>query len=387
MPEQIIHDSTPKGNAILAYGESSRRSRLPIILALATGVLGCACAVLVLAAVVGKTIPLPATTGVLVYARPGVPLPDGLPDLWKRARTMSGPFPAILGLRRDGATGGESPFAIVPRFIRAPGGQASWAFRLIEDVPHGPVVMASPGSLAGSLRAYADRNAWIRIWPDRLLEDGDGGSGLGGSIGGTISDGTWRTDIRAPTGIESRESIVGQDFVAIRTVPQAWPIIESMIRDQGIGLRMTIPPSGVSWAFDQDGRMSLDLRYDDAMSTTTKAELAGSMGLADTRAYTLEDGTVVTELRLPLQAVSSSTGIDQDAGDRIVFKGQDAFLGNPEAFDDAADLPTSCRGPVIAVLDGKSVSDLLSKLHLPFLPGIPDRIIWLERDGNVVACW
>jgi len=386
MPEPIIHDSTPKGNAILAYGESSRRSRLPIILALAAGVLVCAFAALSLAVALGKTIPLPATASAILYVKPGMPMPDGLPEIWTKARTMSGPFPVILGLRRDDGTGGQVPFAIVPSFVSAASGPSSWAFRLIEDSPSGPVVMSSPRSIAGSFRAFADRNVWIRLWPDRLLTDATVADN-DGSIKGTFSDGLWRTDIKAPDGIETRDRISGQDFVAIRTVPGAWPVIESMIRDQGIDLRMTVPPSAVSWTFDQDGRMSLEMRFDAAMSTTTKAELAGSMGLADTHEYTLEDGTVVTELRLPMQAVSSSTDTSQDAFDRIVFRGQDVFLGNPDAFSDTTELPQSCRGPVIAVLDGKSVSNLLAMFHLPFIFEIPNRIVWLERDGNVVACW
>ena len=371
MPEPIIHDSTPTGNAILAYGESSRRSRLPIILAFAAGLLVCASIAFVLAVALGKTVPLPAATSAVLYVKPGTTLPDDLPDVWKNARTMSGPFPVILGLRRDDS-GGQVPFAIVPSFINAARGPSSWAFRLIEDVPSASVIMTSPRSLAGSLGALADRNTWIRIWPDKLLTDASDATALG-SISGTISDGAWRTDIKTPGNVESLDRIAGQDFVSIRTVPGAWPMIESMIRDQGIGLRLTVPPSTVSWAFDQDGRMSLELHFDAPMSTTTKAELAGSEGVADTRDYTLEDGTVVTELRLPMHG--------------IVFRGQDVFLGNPDGVSSTSEIPPSCRGPIIAALDGKSISNLLSMFHLPTIFDIPDRIVWLERDGNVVACW
>lgn len=382
MPEPIIHDSTPKGSAILAYGESRRPLRFPLILAVLAGMIAFACLALGAALYAGRTLPLPTGTAILVYAKPGADLPSGIPELWKRARASSGPFPVLLGFREDAATGDLKPFAIVPRFA-ARDGAASWAFRLLADDAMPDAAKRSPRSLTGSLADYA-APAWLRIWPAFLLKTSVDPRD-DASIGGAISRGRWITDARVSGDAETLDRVSGQNMVAIRAVPDAWPAIESMLREQGMDIRLTTAPSVVSWTAGSES-ISIRMHFDDPLATTTIAELAGGMGVVDRYEYALEDGTLVTELRLPTDPTARTADWASENG-RIVFQENDVILGDPALFDTQTEIPPQCRGPVIAILDGKGLNNLLTTLHLPALYTVPDRLIWLEQNGRVVACW
>jgi hypothetical protein len=138
---------------------------------------------------------------------------------------------------------------------------------------------------------------------------------------------------------------------------------------------------------DTEGLLSVALRFDEPLTSTTRAEIAGSTGLADRREFPLPDGTVLTEFRLPFDLSASTTEWTGENGMRASIQGQDVYLGDVSAFGIQTELPKNCSGSLIAVLDGKSINDLFEKLLRFSIFEVPNQLIWLESDGNAVLCW
>ncbi|MFH1077683.1 MAG: hypothetical protein V1745_00155 [Patescibacteria group bacterium] len=379
MAEPLIHDSTPKGSAILAYGESPRRMRLPIILALAAGMIAVSGVVLFAVVTFSDVIPLPDTAISVMFLKTDAPLPAEAPVAWVEARTTAKPFPVLVGYRRD-TDGTVQPYAIVPRCTGS-GGVTSWAFRLLDD--DATSSRTSLRSLAGSVRnLFAP--SWLRIWPKRAFQDlSDAPDDM--SIGGSLTLSTWKTDVKAP--ISGTTEDVGRNVLDLDTFPGAWTIVESSFRSRGLGLQLTERPKSASWSIDPEGRLTVLLAFHDDLSGRTKAEIAGSLGISSLLPTTLADGTPVNELTIDATGFETATSVRSDEGIEAVFTDAVVHIGPSDGSLEDIPTPKSCSGPILSAFDLDESREFLTSHGIPIFPGTPQRILWTTDTGKVSACW
>ncbi|MCI0479068.1 hypothetical protein L0Y59_00795 [Candidatus Uhrbacteria bacterium] len=381
MPEPIIHDSTPKGSAILAYGESPSGRRTPIILAFAAGVIAFVCVAAIAAATLDTAVPLPEAPISLLYLTPDAKMPAEAPDAWVTARDAAMPFPVLVGYRRDDG-GGVMPFAILPR-LSGSGGETTWAFRLLDGGER--TSRTSLFRLAGSAHAlFAD--AWLRMWPSRLLPGLDGILG-NESVAGTITDSSWTTDVT--TTIDGADSTagVGRNFIVLEAFPGAWPSIESLFRTRGIMLRLSVPPKTATWSSDADGRLSVRLTYHDSLPESVRADIAGTVGIAGEAPLILEDDTVAEERLLETGGFENATSVAGTEDLIAVFQDVTVIVSPNGSEPESLQPPISCKGDVLAAFEIGVMFGLSEPLGIPMLPGSPQRILWMNEGGFVTACW
>ncbi|MBU1349008.1 hypothetical protein KJ781_02990 [Patescibacteria group bacterium] len=379
MSEPIIHDSTPKGSAILAYGESPRRSSIPIILALAAGMIAVACIATLVAVSVSDAVPLPADTISILYLKADATLPTDTPSTWSSAQSTAKPFPILVGYRRD-SDGSVKPFAILPRCFGS-GGQTTWALRLTDE--RISTKRVSLLDLAGSIRTLI-APSWLRIWPRRAFPDLDS-TPDDASVGGALTPTSWNTDVKSPA--SHIDGDIGRNTLDIEAFPGAWPVVESSFRARGLDLRLTERPVSASWSMDLDTRMTVSLTFSEGLSAKTKAEIAGSLGISSLTPIALDDGTPINELAVDETAFVHATSIRGIEDVEAVFLGPLAIIGPIGASLEALPMPQSCTGQVLAAFDIAGIRDSLTERGIPTFPGSPKRLLWTTGSGTILACW
>ncbi|MBI4138885.1 hypothetical protein HY479_01915 [Candidatus Uhrbacteria bacterium] len=378
MSEPIIHDSTPKGSALLAYGEARKTPRVALILVAALGVLTLLCAS-VAVAVGRQTLPLPNGMFLLIHIRAGMGLPEGVPDLWTQAVSKSPHGPVFLGMLRsdDGRT---EPFALSLRRPWGSEGRTEGIWRIDATEDAGPFERQPLRSLANSWTDYA-ASAWVQFWPARarILP----GIELSGDLhlGGPIQRRSVRTAVPLPNFPMTDEEVLGQNYVRTSAFPESWPFIETTLRAQGFPLFLEEPPSSLSWSTVGPDETSYRFAFDHPISTGTRALIAAGFGLSDTRAYTLPDGTVLNELRIPSESIESATSHPP-----LVFEEKTAIWGDPTDIQAQRELPPSCSGIILARFGGHSTSRLLKELGVGTNIDV-GQVLFLEDRGKLSVCF
>lgn len=385
MNEPIIHDSTPAGNAILAYGETSRPKRLSTILAVLTGLVLVFGIGVMLYTIFGATLPVPQDVALLTHVPSSVSLPSGSPRLWLDAQRQSKAFPLFVGLRIS-SDGKQQPFAITLRTFSGDKRHTSWIWQLLQN-EETPFTLYAPRDFTPGWSESLS-SAWLHVWPSRLLGTQESGLADGESFGGIITSDRWKTNLLLSTSVQEQKLLLGQNFIDLTTFPLAWSLVEPALQNIDLNLELTTEPSAAQWSVDETGESSVALDFQEAPNLQTKAELAASVGLFDREAYTLPDGTVVTENRLPLSTLNESTSTEWalDEGKEIVFEEKAVRLGATTLSSPAPTLPSHCQGRMVATFDLRSTQTILNRLLTsPLVTG--RRVVLLEEEGNLVICW
>lgn len=383
MEDVVIQDSTPKGSALLAYGEAPRR--FPFVLGI---LVAFAVALVVILASFGtvfltQSIPVPVDPIVLLYVQPNAALPYWTPEMWRDAQRQAKPFPIFVGFTRD-TTGDTHPFAITLRTFRSEDARTSWVWQLIQPIQN-KTTLATPHELTGSWLAFI-QPAWLRIWPDRLFNTNASATD-DIALSGPVSAHQWKTDLAfaaTPAG-EPR----GANYLDLNALPTAWPYFETALREQGLDLNLDAAPIAFSWIQDDAGNLTVAASFADELTTSTKAQLAGSVGVTDKTTYTLPDNTVVNELTLPYSTLQTSSGteIALEDGRKLLFEGKDVIVGDPALLVETPHLPEACKGRILAAFDSKSINQALPTLGISSSSLSPMSLFFVEANGKLNACW
>lgn len=387
MNEPVIRDATPAGNAIVAYGETRSRNILPIILAAAAAVI----VMLILAGIVktllGATLLIPSNVSALAYVPSDHPLPETAPSIWRETQKKAGPFPIMVGLSKE--QGEQTPFAVGPRNLSKSDATKSWIWQTVSLAPQVALGKKTPRSLVKSWRDYA-APAWLRVWPERLFawNADPTDSGTVWSLGGPIIGNSWKTDVHLPVSSEEGERLDGPNGIKISALPSIWPKIEETLRAAGFNLHLSETPDLVRWSKEEDGNISLLIEYEQFPTGKGLQELAGGLGLTDYAVFTLEDGTVVPELRLPsgLEQGTSTEWMLKD-GRRVLKTEKGLLVGRAKVFDSQViDLDDCPKGKKVAIFEESAVRQVLDGIGMGFIWS-RESILWINNKNGLYLCW
>ena len=369
MRKSSIQDKAPHSGAILAYGSSSRAYAWGPVAALISGFL-----LLTLIAfgwrALSSPLSLPESTYLLLYIRPSLQLPAGSPELWREKQAEAKPWPILGGLALD-ENAEHYAFTISPSLL------SLWKFSSKQEIKN--FELKTLLSFAG-WKDYL-KSTWLQIWPGNL---GTGSASLesGLHFGGPISKGTWYTDLKVPAGSDADQNYLDQNFLDVQSLPYIWPIVESSLRRRGIDLNLAVPPATISWIDNEQDQIKLTLNFNEPLSAEARAQLAASVGLVEKQLYSLDDGTVITELITPVQALSQSSTDHWrlDDGKSLIFGENTVILGNVEQIGTKVEPPDNCTGKILAIFDRNILATFLERAGFEKMD-LPNRTYWME-DGN-----
>lgn len=375
MSDNTIHDSTPAGNVILAYGESSPRfaPRQRFLIAGGGIVVALLCSVIFFLHQI--KIPLPENTVVLAYAHASTPLPTGSSDTWKNAQRDAAPFPALYGFTKNET--GLHPFAIPLGFKK----------KLLSDQAEAAAQNRSLSSLGFGITSYFS-SAWLRVWPERVMGKGNEQESL--VLAGPIKNGVWSTKVPISTAPSKNESATDTpNTINFQHLPQAWPIISELLENMGWNTAFDEAPTALHWSWDKNSNLSLQFDFLKPLSTETKAKIAGNEGIFDHTSYTLADGTVMREDRLPLRQIETATSgkFELSEEKKLIFIDTSVLIGNEESFNASQKLPETkdCTGSTLATFDQISVAKIFSAIGLP--PQNLTSLTFKQAGGELRICW
>lgn len=386
MPETIIHDSISSGSALLAYGESPQLKKNKLFLAL--GIVIALLITLVTASilVLRTKIPLPRSTVALAFIWPQQKIPDSWPVLWKQAQIKNAPLPFFAGLAKD-TPEHYSPFAVGIFGLADAVKIKSGAIKLLSENEFQDYVYQPIGNLPASKRDYA--GVWLKIWPEEITAVGlptdfDLKKGFGGPISGNI----WKTNLVISALTDTHSAINGQNYILVSAVPELWPSIQELLAEKSINLNLDILPESITWNTGEQAITSLKLEFNEAINATTAAIIAGSIGISDSKPYTLPDGTVIREMRVPYQTISASTSSQWTTDDenQLIIDVNTAIIGDRTELENEVQLPENCQGGVLALFDPKNLSPVFDKYGFKLTPD-GRQLIFLENRGYLNVCW
>lgn len=364
MPDTIIHDSVSSGSALLAYGESPQLKKNTALLALAVLMVVVIILTGAITLLLRVKIPLPESTAALAFIWPNQKIPQEWPSPWKQTQAANSPFPIFAGLAKD-SDDQYHPFAVS-------------IFGKISSEKHFlSYNYETFGNLPARVTDYA--GTWLKIWPDNNPK-----KGLGGLLIGKL----WRTDLPIPTHSGVIYKPAGRNYLLISAVPKLWPKIERLIAEKGINLNLDTLPEAISWNSDDQSITSLKLEFSEAINATTAAIIAGSVGIADNKLYTLPDETLITELRLPFQSIEASTSGQWlvNGKNQLTLSEKTAIIGMETEQMNETILPDYCKGAVLAVFDVQDLLPMFENFGLKKTTDI-QRLILLETGGYLNICW
>lgn len=378
MSDPNIHAPVPQGSVILAYGGAPRKSRILLILGLIAGLFVVAIGILFVMFFVGPRIPIPERASLILTLPPGMTLPASSPTLWRDAQKDAKPFPVIVGLREK-EDGMRETFAVT-----------------LHPFSGGWKLQTESGTTSSTLTRLRDvapswidprGRAWLHIQPELFLAT-DVPLESPSHIDGPLFLDRWETSLKTPKILETTDRITGHNMIRIDATPNAWPLIESMLRDRGFDLRLETIPSIVHWSMDDEGALSVSLEFTEPLAPEARIEIAASIGLSDRGTFTLPDGTVMTEFRLPIETLRSSTSSEWtlEDGRKIVFEEKAVFLGNPTLLRESIMLPAHCQGHILATFDDVSTRAILQRFGFTEFVGL-GLLVLIEKNEKLVACW
>ncbi len=375
MNEPFILDSTPKGNAILAYGETSRpKTYKKLLYAILIGLAVFGCMAFFVKTLFMATIPVPTQTIALAYLSGSSALPSSSPRIWTEAQQQAHGLPFFVGFDTTDQND-IRPFAITLRNIFAKPSVTSWIWQLRQDDQR-PAQNRSPRSLVSSWGEYA-APAWLRIWPDQLhlaFSNGDQTS-----FGGVLANRHWKTDLTSPKSPLQPAHIFGQNFINLSTLPVVLPTLD---------LAQAATPTAVYWSVDTNDQISLRVESDHPFDLNTKAAFAGAAGIFDEEPYTLPDGTVMNERKPPIKTIQQSTSTVWELKDQRQLTISDTViaLGHTEPLQKELAVPQSCQGSIIAAFDTETLAELLETLGVKTISSLQP-LVFLQDNDHVTLCW
>lgn len=331
-------------------------------------------------------IPLPRSTVALAFVWPSQKIPDRWPALWKTAQIKNAPFPFFAGIAKD-AQENYSPFALGIFDLTDAVKIKSGVIKLLSEVEFQDYVYEPIRNLPASKRDYT--GAWLKIWPEAIKSEGlpsyfDLKKGLGGPINGNL----WKTNLVISAIPDTRSASKGQNYILVSAVPKLWPSIQELLAEKSINLNLDILPESITWNTGEQVITSLKLEFSEAINATTAAIIAGSIGISDSKPYTLPDATVIRELRVPYQTISASTSSQWTTDDenQLIIDVKTAIIGNRTELENEVQLPENCQGGILALFDPKNLSPLFDKYGFKLTPD-GRQLIFLENRGYLNVCW
>ncbi len=382
MSDPVLFDSSPSGGVILAYGESSTMPRRSRAFFVGVGILIFLTAFLIatLAWVLTTRIPVPRNTLLIAYVRPGAALPDWTPHLWKETQIRARPFPVFVGLQFNNS-GEIMPFAIMRSGLR-------W-----QNLS--PSSEDQPTHLLALSASWSDyfQPVWLQVWPtaiNELMNATSSSSNVNEAhIGGPITDHVWRTNgsVQHIANLSHLPQL-GPNSLDLQYFPDLWPLLQNLFRTKGVTPVLPTPPTRVAWAENEQGDISIGFQFNELLSSTTKAELAGSFGLTERKPYTLPDNTVLMERRLPYDLFQTSTTTEWALAEnkKLIFSENQVIFGQPDLLIPAPPLPAVCQGTRIGAFDTKTLASIRQAFQLQSEVDIP-RLILVEKNGELRVCW
>lgn len=397
MAEPNIHDTVSPSSPILAYGQSADQRRrfwfVPILLGIFLLLLSSA-AVWLISQI---PLPLPQRPLLLAFVPNNAHLPAGAPALWVDAQKNNSPFPIFVGLAHT-QTGPAIPFVVTPHLSWTKTEQTSrlWQLHITKDASV-PTDSAPPHGLVASWWDYA--SPWLRIWPPVSSVGSSTSSSIQflPSIGGPIRNGRWETDIglpaletaHAPSFPEEFIPSQGTNFVNLQRLPGIWPSIQSLFPNLPTYLKPETAPRAIEWQNSSDSvGLDIHLVFSNRLNPPDKAALAAAAGIYDRVSLKLPDGGLITELRTPIHAVSSSTSATWKLSDGrlLSIRDWDIHLGSASSTQEPVQLPENCAGSLVAIFN-RTTLNRLTEVAFPPIPLFDRPLFWVERDHHLEACW
>jgi hypothetical protein len=382
--DHLIVDSTPKGSAILAYGQS-RGSRPRFVIIVATiAIVVCAIAVIAWFWINGLTIALPKNRLALAVLRPSAvspkldaPLRQSLPPAWRTAIETKSVFPAILGVSLD-AQHKMHAFALIARTSSVATGselrmQNEGLFRLLTDDQTNALEQTSFQSITSLYRGLRNNDVAWSLNGEALRQLGD--STYGADLVSTNEDvrGTWNGSqgtIDLPvTGTKDEGALNTPVFAVLGgNLAETTPFITSLM-SQGLDIRsLATPPHLI--ATDPNTGTPLIIRWQQPLTLHDIQTLKSAVGDNASRDYALPDEVVLHEL-VPGSTTSTvpfSILWSESSSTWSLIDSELRLLG-----DSPADLPQdpSCAGSVLFRISDQALQRLLMTWNVPS--------VWRER--------
>ena len=381
MTEPLIRESAPSSSVILAYGTAGRRPSWKTGVLVAVILLVMSFTGAFLWTLFSSSVPIPAATSVLIKLPASEKLADDAPAIWREAKDHSGPFPILVG-RTMSSDGLSKAFAITPRLFKTGDARAHrWIWQVLSE----DLALETTTTRLTALSRNPLSRSWMRIWPDNL---GSGSVFPVTSVGGSLNETAWNTDLPAPEGIASKQTLSGQNFLNLRALPGAWTYVTAILRASGYDLQDAEMPANVEWTKGKAGGVSAALHFDGPLALSTKAHFVGAAGIYDRTETLLGDGSVVENLDLPIELLknSSSTSWTSTDGRRVAFDGNSVYFGEISLTTSTKDIPKACQAHVIAAFDRTDLGSFFASLGILSTADV-QTIYWTEKNKKTSICW
>lgn len=295
--EQPLNIELPQANHLLGFKEDRRPSRLRLWLTILISLMLGGTAVFLVAKMILDDIRLPQSTIAWAALRRGSELPEGSPRIWREAAKDTR-WPIILGVARDEQ--GWIFFTVTNRW--------NDKFEAVKKYS-GPLVLASDRGLADQglgTKAAIQAASSLLVHPAfAQLELSRLDPTLDFTLAGPVDGRIWRTNLP----LKQTETLLPTDkevSLDLETWPEAWPIVNSNLKQLLNGNEVAERPSFISWTVASDTARSIDLGYSQPPATSTIYNLAGAMGLYDEADLALPDGSNLIELRWPAKKLEGT---------------------------------------------------------------------------------
>lgn len=349
-----IRTTTPNGSPLLAYGTASSFPgpggwlRYAAIAAVVLLILGGT----VLAVTAKLQVP---QNPLLIAVIPGhTALSDKLPEIWRK-ETAQTALPILIGASvRDGKL---IPFAVTLGLRKT--------FTLHIDEAGVQTQAWAATDLLGHLLSRTKGHLLVR--PSALglpLSD----------IAGDLTANGWETTLSVPA--PSGPLPPGDVAIDISSMPEAAEPIEHALEGIGYGLPSDLPqPKSLAWQWSSSTANGLRLDFASPVASSTSAMLE-RIAVPTTRAYTLQDGTLMQEYIDEGSSISSSTAYGAWQADGLAWQSPD--------FDGSRSHDGSCpQGAPILRLDERALTHISrsTSLFIPFT-----RLEAASLKGKLLIC-
>ena len=300
---------------------------------------------------IGKTtVSVPERVVLIAAIRGGTPLPNGLPRTWMSVKEHK-KFPSLVGLALQDKR-------LVP-FAFHPGQQGLLTFE--SEIPISRPSRMPLAQILWLLGHTIVAHGYLQLDGSHFDER------LAFHLAGPIDrSGTWRTDARlspAPSqALPSHEVAINLD-----ALPDAWPLIQSVTREEGFLLDESERPALFGWTSASSSIPIVELHFTTKPSATTTLAFASAAGLSESVRTKLPDDVVVEELHKPtfvLQATSPVL-IALESGLQLSITDQTLATVSSEKISPVS--PCDARGRPILHISGSALQSLFRTFQLPEL--------------------
>jgi hypothetical protein len=208
--------------------------------------------------------------------------------------------------------------------------------------------------------------------------------GGGQMLSGPITNGVWRTDQKIDA-VSATDLPEGDVSINLRALPEAWPAIKSVFGETGLMSLPSEAPSAIAWRVSSDAPLSMELRFESGVPSSTRAHFAAATGVYSIRRTTLPDKNVIEELDLPLDPTASTTvGTEPTNTYRLIVTTSSLRLAEADAASSTPQTSCSNSKPFLR-LKTTAIKSILTRLLLPN-NFIFQYLEAAENQGKMIIC-